>query len=276
MFAQEKVTKEKGTPTSGSGLRPDFPPSGAAPGAVTMGRPCPIVPRSASCLASPCATPPLGLLTGTRAPRCLVVRRGTSRLCRRGLGRDTGSTAVAMVAAKADGRPTPPTSSKSGWGGSSGFFVGAALAAMKPTPQLPAIAAEAECRPADPTNTKKHESALELSGNAKRPFRRVSEIVVEGVERHGCRERRDGPRMALRGVPLERRWSERTRSEAQGRMQGQAFLVTFSVTGKSDPPSRAEQMHQQTRKRAAARKPRSRPTAYKAPLAPPSPTPLPP
>src|SRR5690606_6026108 len=33
-------------------------------GHVTKGRPCPFVPRSASCLASPCATPPLGLLTG--------------------------------------------------------------------------------------------------------------------------------------------------------------------------------------------------------------------
>src|SRR5690606_834695 len=36
----KKVTKEKATPTSGSGLRPDSPPSGAAPGAVTKGRPC--------------------------------------------------------------------------------------------------------------------------------------------------------------------------------------------------------------------------------------------
>src|SRR5690606_19580085 len=50
------------------------------------------------------------------------------------------------------------------------------------------------------------------------PFRRVSKIDVEGVERHGCRERRDGPRMALRGVPLEWRWRERTLRAAQGRM----------------------------------------------------------
>jgi len=48
LSGQEKVTKEKATPTSGSGLRPDFPRSGAAPGAVTKGRPCPFVPRSAS------------------------------------------------------------------------------------------------------------------------------------------------------------------------------------------------------------------------------------
>jgi hypothetical protein len=36
------------------------------------------------------------------------------------------------------------------------------------------------------------------------PFRRPNGIIAEGVERHGCHERRDGPRMALRGVPLER------------------------------------------------------------------------
>ena len=61
---------------------PDFPPSGAASGAVTKGRPCPFVPRSASCLASPCATPPLGLLTGTRAPRCRVVFLCAARMGR--------------------------------------------------------------------------------------------------------------------------------------------------------------------------------------------------
>ena len=42
------------------------------------------------------------------------------------------------------------------------------------------------------------------AGDTNRPFRRVSGIAVEGVERHGCRESRDGPGMALRGVPLER------------------------------------------------------------------------
>ena len=34
------------------------------------------------------------------------------------------------------------------------------------------------------------------------PFRRPSGIAVEGVERHGCRESRDGPGMALLGVPV--------------------------------------------------------------------------
>ena len=42
------------------------------------------------------------------------------------------------------------------------------------------------------------------------PPRRANGIVVEEVERHGCRESRDGPGMAHRGGPLERRWSERT------------------------------------------------------------------
>ena len=37
LSGQEKVTKEKATPTSGSGQRPDFPPSGAAPGAGLQG-----------------------------------------------------------------------------------------------------------------------------------------------------------------------------------------------------------------------------------------------
>ena len=93
------------------------------------------------------------------------------------------------------------------------------------------------------------------SDDAKRPFSRVSGIVVEGVERHGCRESRDGPGMAHRGVPLEWRWSKRTRSEAQSRMQGQALLVPFGGAGhpgdcKRDPPSGAEPMPEATRKRS--------------------------
>ncbi len=44
------------------------------------------------------------------------------------------------------------------------------------------------------------------------PVRRVSGIGVEGVERHGCRESCDGPGTALRSMPLERLWSERTLS----------------------------------------------------------------
>ena len=62
----------------------------------------------------------------------------------------------------------------------------------------------AYCLPAQTRGTRHH----------RIPFRRASGIVAEGVERHGCRESDDGPRMALRRAPLERRWSERTRSEA--------------------------------------------------------------
>ena len=47
------------------------------------------------------------------------------------------------------------------------------------------------------------------------PVRRVSGVGVEGVERHGCRERRKGPGTALVRRPLEQRWSERTRNVAQ-------------------------------------------------------------
>ena len=46
-------------------------------------------------------------------------------------------------------------------------------------------------------------STSDFTDDAKRPIRRPSGIVAEGVERHGCRESRDGPGMALRGVPLE-------------------------------------------------------------------------
>ena len=37
----------------------------------------------------------------------------------------------------------------------------------------------------------------------KRPAQEAERIVVQWVERHGCRESCDGPGMALRGVPLE-------------------------------------------------------------------------
>ena len=48
-FARAKKSKQKKhAPTFGSSLRSDFPRSGAASGVVTMGRPCPIAPRSAS------------------------------------------------------------------------------------------------------------------------------------------------------------------------------------------------------------------------------------
>src|SRR5690606_33911893 len=48
--------------------------------------------------------------------------------------------------------------------------------------------------------------------------------------------------MALVSRPLEQRWSERTRSEAQGRMQGCAFffLLFFAQTKKSKAPCKAQ------------------------------------
>jgi len=51
--------------------------------------------------------------------------------------------------------------------------------------------------------------------------------------------------MALRGVPVEWHRNEGSLSAAKTRMMGQAVLVTFAATGKSDTPSRAEQMYQQ-------------------------------
>ena len=65
----------------------------------------------------------------------------------------------------------------------------------------------------------------------------------------------DGPRMALRGVPAERHRSEGARSAAQGRMMGQAFLLTFAATpGKSDTPGRAEQSYQPSVATAASKR----------------------
>jgi len=64
-------------------------------------------------------------------------------------------------------------------------------------------------------------------GDSKCPFRRVNEAVVERGEPQGCGESRKGPWMALVRRPSERRRSERTRSEAQGRMQGQSVFGYF-------------------------------------------------
>ena len=68
------------------------------------------------------------------------------------------------------------------------------------------------------------------------PFRRPNGIIAQGVERHGCRERRDGPGMALR------RWAapgrtpgammERGNHAAGGAVcRGQALLVPFGGAG---------------------------------------------
>ena len=67
----KKVTKEEGHPTSGSARCADRLPSLRCGSGGTSRRDVPawaapsFVPRSASCLASPCATPALGLLNGS-------------------------------------------------------------------------------------------------------------------------------------------------------------------------------------------------------------------
>gem|GEM_PF-3662579 len=78
------------------------------------------------------------------------------------------------------------------------------------------------------------------------PFRRPSAGGVEGVERHGCRESRDGPGMALRGGPLKRRRSEGTPAQP-GPDAGASVFGYFSAFGKSDSPSRAKPVLQPTR-----------------------------
>ncbi len=51
-------------------------------------------------------------------------------------------------------------------------------------------------------------------------------------------------RTSLRRVPAEQYRSEGSLSAAKTRIVGQAVLVTFAATGKSDPPSRAELIRQ--------------------------------
>ncbi|WP_277373823.1 hypothetical protein [Pseudomonas sp. AA-38] len=77
------------------------------------------------------------------------------------------------------------------------------------------------------------------------PPRRANGIVVEEVERHGCRESRDGPWMAHRGGPLERRWSERTLAQPgpDDRAEGFGYFCPTKVTR----PGRRNQKHQQKR-----------------------------
>ncbi len=78
------------------------------------------------------------------------------------------------------------------------------------------------------------------------PFSRASASVVKWVEPHGCGERSrwamDGPS----GPTPERRWRERTRSAAEGRMTGASVFGYFcpgraAATGKSDSPEGAKQ-----------------------------------
>ena len=84
LFAQRKVSKRKRTPTSGFGGCAAKLPSFRcrSGGRLTRAIHGPLSLSPHPCGSSPCATPPLGLLTGTRAPRCLVVFLGAARIDR--------------------------------------------------------------------------------------------------------------------------------------------------------------------------------------------------
>ena len=130
------------------------------------------------CGSSPCATPPLGLLTGTRAPRCLVVFLGAARIDRSHALR--GNAAFGALRPLFVLRRRQLCDAERHWMGSHAERGNHQRGAWEPSTTL----------------------AFQAARNA--PFRRPNGIIAEGVERQGCRERRDGPGMALRGVPLER------------------------------------------------------------------------
>lgn len=54
-------------------------------------------------------------------------------------------------------------------------------------------------------------TARQATPNA--PFRRPNGIAAQRGERHGCRESREGPWMALARRPSEQRWSEASRAQ---------------------------------------------------------------
>ena len=68
---------------------------------------------------------------------------------------------------------------------------------------------------------------------------------MEEVERHGCRESCDGPGMALRSGPLQRRCSERT--PAKPGPDGGAGGFGYFCQDKSDSPGRAKSTRQRGR-----------------------------
>ena len=223
MFAQEKVTKEKGTPTSGSGGYAARLPSFRcrSGGQRTRGVHAPLRLSPHPCGSSPCATPPLGLLTGTRAPSCLVVFLCAARIGRchaaRGIGR--ASRVARMKSGKG---PTPDSRITSGlhkWFGA-----------------CPSAARGIKIRT---TN-------LQATPNA--PFRRPNGIVVEGSEPHGCGERLKGPRMALVSRPLERRWSEGTSPQARPDVGGKRFWLLFPRLEKVTRPAGRNHCHSQHEK----------------------------
>ena len=79
------------------------------------------------------------------------------------------------------------------------------------------------------------------------PFRRPSVGAAQGDARHGCRARSDGPGMALRDDPRSGAGA-RGVLQSKTRMQGRPsfWLLFLGHTRKSDSPSRAKPMLQQT------------------------------
>ncbi|SIQ18206.1 hypothetical protein SAMN05878282_102574 [Aquipseudomonas alcaligenes] len=162
------------------------------------------------CLASPCTTPPLGLLTGSL------------RACR---FRVSGLSALSVCLAV--GRVQPAQPPHAGFTRPTRSYPGSAPAGRRASPEgFPRKA----WKPSTNSNATTTLPILHHRlGPGSGPVRRLSGIVEPGVERHGCRERRDGPGMALRDVPLEQRWNEGTPPQA-GPDVGCAFsLVTFSL-----------------------------------------------
>ena len=72
-----------------------------------------------------------------------------------------------------------------------------------------------------------------------RPISRPSAGVVEGVERQGCRESREGHGWPFVACPWNGTGAREPR-RSRGRMQGQAFLLTFFATEKSEAPCKAQ------------------------------------
>ena len=69
-----------------------------------------------------------------------------------------------------------------------------------------------------------------------RDFGRPSGGFAQWVDRHGCRESRDGPWMARFGVPTERDRSEGTRAQRRPYVGVRPFCLLLWLFDKSEPP----------------------------------------
>ena len=77
----------------------------------------------------------------------------------------------------------------------------------------------------------------ELSDAAERPFRRPNGIRAEGCERHGCRERRKGPWMALVRRSPERGWNEGSLAKRDPDAGAKRFWLLFRRLEKVTRPA---------------------------------------